>query len=90
MSENLSRADLEAILQEWSDGQKARVTTQGRLARRYKTEGASMHWHITGLEAGMGTVEVTYSPETGKLDVSVQLLEMKVWPPMVEDPWAVL
>ena len=30
-----------------------------------------MHWHMTGLTKGMGTVEVTYAPETGKLDVSV-------------------
>jgi hypothetical protein len=71
MSENLSRTDLESILQEWSEGHGARVTSQGRLARTYKTEGASMHWHITGLKTGMGTVEVTYNPETRKLDVSV-------------------
>ncbi len=71
MSHNLNRTSLESILRDWSEGQGARVTPQGRLARRYKTEGVSMHWHITGLEAGMGTVEVTHNPETGKLDVSV-------------------
>ena len=71
MSRNTSRTDLESILQEWSHGQGAHATPQGRLARRYKTEGVSMHWHITGLTRGMGTVEVTYDPETGKAEVSV-------------------
>jgi hypothetical protein len=71
ISHNLSRTSLESILRDWSEGQGARVTPQGRLARRYKTEGASMRRHMTGLEAGMGTVEVTYDPETGRLDVSV-------------------
>ena len=71
ISQNMSRTDLESILQEWSHGQGARVTPQGRLARRYKSEGTSMHWHITGLTKGMGTVEVTYDPETGKAEVSV-------------------
>jgi hypothetical protein len=71
MSQNLSKTDLESILEQWSESQGARVTPQGRLARRYKTEGASMHWHITGLKTGMGTVEVTHNPETRKLDVSV-------------------
>jgi len=55
----LARNDVESILQQWAAGQGARVTPQGRLARKYKTRGASMHWHITGLKPGMGTVEVT-------------------------------
>ena len=67
----MGRTDLELILREWSRGQGARVTPQGRLARKYKTEGASMHWHITGLTKGMGTVEVTYDPDTWKAEVSV-------------------
>jgi len=71
MSQNLKRTGLESILQEWSEGQDARVTPHGRFARRYKTKGVSMHWHITGLTKGMGTVEVTYNPETGNLDISV-------------------
>jgi len=71
MSQNLSKTDVESILQEWASVQSARVTPRGRLARRYKTQGASMHWHITGLKAGMGTVEVTYDPDRGKLEVSV-------------------
>jgi len=70
-SRNLSRTDVESILQQWSESQGAHVTPQGRLARAYKTDGAAMHWHITGRKAGMGTVEVTYDPETGKLKVSV-------------------
>jgi len=71
ISMNISSTDVESILQQWSAVQGARVTAHGRLARRYKTEDVSMHWHITGLKAGMGTVEVTYDPETGKLEVSV-------------------
>ncbi|TMI30854.1 hypothetical protein E6H29_07475 [Candidatus Bathyarchaeota archaeon] len=68
---NLSRSDVESILQQWAAVQGACVTPRGRLARRYKTEGASMHWHIAGHRIGMGTVEVTYNPDTWKLDVSV-------------------
>ena len=71
ISINLTSTDVESILQQWSTVQGARVTAHGRLARQYKTEGAGMHWHITGLKAGMGTVEVSYDPETGKLEVSV-------------------
>jgi len=71
ISMNLSSTDVESILQQWSTVQGARLTAHGRLARRYKTESASMHWHITGRKTGMGTVEVTYDPETGKLEVSV-------------------
>lgn len=71
MSQNLSRNDVESILQEWSAAQGAHVKPQGRLVRTYKTKGASMHWHITGLTKGMGTVDVTYDPETGEAEVSV-------------------
>src|SRR5260370_38336790 len=71
ISMNLSGTNVESILQQWSAVQGARVTAHGRIARRYKTEDASMHWHITGLKAGMGTVEVTYDPETGKQERSV-------------------
>jgi hypothetical protein len=31
-----------------------------------------MHWHITGLKQGMGTVQVSYNPETAELEVSVR------------------
>jgi hypothetical protein len=79
MSQRLSRTDLESILHEWSEGQGARVTPRGRLDRSYKTEGASMHWHMTGLKTGMGTVEITYDPETGKLDVSVHDNRQGYW-----------
>src|SRR5690349_25113785 len=70
-SQKLTRNDVESILQQLSADQGARVTPQGLLARKYKTKGSSMHWHMTGLKPGMGTVEVTYDPETGKLEVSV-------------------
>ncbi len=65
VSHALSREDIESRLAKWAETQKVRVTPQGRLARVYKTKGDSMHWHITGLKTGMGTVEVTYSPEEG-------------------------
>jgi len=71
ISQKLTRIDAEPILQRRSIGQGARVTPQGRLARKYRTEGASMHWHVTGLKAGMGTVEGTYDPEPGWLEVAV-------------------
>jgi hypothetical protein len=71
ISQKLTRNDVESILQQWSADQGARVKPQGRLARKYKTKGASMHWHVTGVKPGMGTVEITYDPETGKLEVSV-------------------
>jgi|GEM_PF-3843256 hypothetical protein len=71
ISQKLTRKDVESILQQWSAGQGASITPQGRLARKYKTKGTSMHWHVTGVKAGMGTVEVTYDHEMGKLEVSV-------------------
>jgi hypothetical protein len=71
ISQKLTRNDVESILQQWASDQGASVTPQGRLARKYKTKGTSMHWHVTGAKAGMGTVEVTYDPEIGKLEVSV-------------------
>lgn len=43
----------------------------GRLVRRYKSEGENMHWHMTGLRKGMGTVEATYLPSNGSLTVLV-------------------
>ncbi len=71
VSHILSRESIESTLGQWAATQKARVNPQGRLARTYKTKGNSMHWHITGLETGMGTVEVTYLPDEGKMRVSV-------------------
>ena len=71
ISQKLIRNDVESILQQWSADQVASVAPQGRLARKYRTKSASMHWHIRGVRAGMGTVEVTYDPEIGKLEISV-------------------
>ena len=71
VSSVVDRYIIESVLEQWAKGEGARVTPQGRLARRYKTSGNSMHWHIRGLRAGMGTVELTYLPDLGKLEVSV-------------------
>ncbi len=30
-----------------------------------------MHWHVAGLQKGMGTVDVTYLPSSGMLTVAV-------------------
>jgi hypothetical protein len=59
------------VLKAWAEREKADVRPMGRLARRYRTEGENMHWHITGLQRGMGTVEVTYLPSDGRLSVLV-------------------
>ena len=66
ISQKLTRNDVESILQQWASDQGASVTPQGRLARKYKTKGASLHWHVRGVKAGMGTVEVTYDPGKGE------------------------
>ena len=79
VSKNLSRSDVETILQQWSATQGARLKPQGRLVREYKTKGATMHWHITGVRAGMGTVEVTYEPEREKAEVSVHDNRRGTW-----------
>lgn len=71
VSSVLDRSMIQSVVEQWAKGEGARVTPMGRLARRYKTSGNSMHWHIRGLRAGMGTVELTYLPDLGKLEVSV-------------------
>ena len=71
VSSVVDRYIIESFLEQWAKDEGARVTPQGRLARRYKTSGYSMHWHVRGLRAGMGTVEVTYLPDLGELEVSV-------------------
>ena len=53
----MSQSQLEAVLTAWAQEQQAEVRPMGRLVRRYKTEGENIHWHITGLKKGMGTVK---------------------------------
>jgi len=59
------------MLKIWAQQEDAQVRRMGRLVRGYKTEGENMHWHLTGLKKGMGTVEVTYAPSLGTLAVLV-------------------
>ena len=66
-----SRLEIEEMLGAWAKQNLAKVRAMGRLVRRYKTRGENLHWHIAGLRKGMGTVEVTYQPSTGKLTVLV-------------------
>ena len=75
----MSQSQLEAVLTAWAREQQAEVKPMGRLVRRYKTEGENIHWHITGLKKGMGTVEVTYLPSTGALTVLVHDNRRGVW-----------
>ena len=67
----LSQLKVQERLIGWALRQEAEVRPMGRLVRPYKTKGENMHWHIAGLRKGMGTVEVTYSPSSGKLTVLV-------------------
>jgi hypothetical protein len=67
----ISQRELEKVLAKWARGQAAELKQMGRLARPYKSRGDGMHWHLSGIEKGMGTVEVTYLPSSGKLTVLV-------------------
>jgi hypothetical protein len=67
----MSRLRLERIMRTWAKLEDAQVRPMGRLVRRYKMERENMHWHVTGLKKGMGTVEVTYLPSDGKVAVLV-------------------
>ncbi|HZD13114.1 MAG TPA: hypothetical protein VE177_06315, partial [Candidatus Binatus sp.] len=71
VSHKLDKKRIEKALDLWAEAQGAKVTRQGRLVRKYRTDGDSMHWHLGGVKAGMGTVEVTYWPDVGKLEVLV-------------------
>ena len=67
----MSRSELQKMLKVWAERHDAEVRPRGRLIRSYKTEGENMHWHIVGRRKGMGTVEVTYLPSSGRLMVLV-------------------
>jgi len=75
----ISRLGLEGMLKDWAQREDARVRPMGRLVRRYRTEGENMHWHVTGLEKGMGTVEVSYAPSLGILLVLVHDNRQGLW-----------
>jgi hypothetical protein len=67
----MSQLKLQEVLRSWAERHEAAVRPMGRLVRSYKTEGENMHWHVAGLRKGMGTVDVTYLPTSGRLTVSV-------------------
>jgi Uri superfamily endonuclease len=67
----MSQSEIQDILRTWAKQQSAEMRPMGRLVRRYKSAGENMHWHITGLRTGMGTVEVTYISSIGSLTVLV-------------------
>ncbi len=75
----MTQLDLEEAMRVWAQLEEAEVRPMGRLARRYKTEGENLHWHITGLKKGMGTVEVTYLPSSGTLTVLVHDNRRGIW-----------
>jgi hypothetical protein len=75
----MSQMEVQEMLRAWAKKCLAEVRPMGRLVRRYKTEGESLHWHITGQLRGMGTVEVTYLPSTGKLTVLIHDNRRGVW-----------
>ena len=67
----MRQLEVQKILKTWAERQNADVKPMGRLVRRHETKGESMHWHIAGRTKGMGTVEATYLPSTGRLTVLV-------------------
>ena len=69
--QGMSQVELQTMLTIWAERHDAEVRPMGRLVRSYKTEGENMHWHIVGRRKGMGTVEVTYLPSSGRLMVLV-------------------
>jgi diadenosine tetraphosphate (Ap4A) HIT family hydrolase len=75
----MSQAELQKMLTLWAERNDAEVRPRGRLVRSYKTEGENMHWHIVGRRKGMGTVEVTYLPSSGRLMVLVHENRRGFW-----------
>jgi hypothetical protein len=75
----IGRLELQRVLKAWAMRHDADVRPRGRLVRPYKTEGENMHWHLVGLRKGMGTVEVTYLPSSGRLMVLVHDNRRGLW-----------
>ena len=67
----MRQLEVQKILKTWAERQNADVKPMGRLVRPYETKGENMHWHIAGRTKGMGTVEATYLPSTGRLTVLI-------------------
>ena len=77
--QRMSDVDLQTMLTVWAESRCAEVRPMGRLVRPYKTVGENMHWHIVGRRKGMGTVEVTYLPSSGRLMVLVHENRRGFW-----------
>jgi len=75
----MSRIKLHEVIRAWAERHDAEVRPMGRLVRPYKTQGEAMHWHISGRRKGMGTVEVTYLPSSGRLTVLVHGNRRGTW-----------
>jgi len=75
----MTKRDLGALMSTWAQLEDAKVRPMGRLVGRYKTLGENLHWHITGLKKGMGTVEVTYLPLSGTVTVLVHDNRRGIW-----------
>lgn len=75
----MTRPELEELMITWAQLEDAKVRPMGRLIRQYKTSGENLHWHITGLKKGMGTVEVTYLPSSRTLIVLVHDNRRGIW-----------
>jgi len=79
VSRRASKNWIEGMLKAWAQREDAQVRPMGRLVRSYSTEGENMHWHVTGLKKGMGTVEVTYTPSVGTIAVLVHDNRRGLW-----------
>lgn len=75
----MSRLELQEVITTWAKRHDAEVRPMGRLVRPYKTQGENMHWHISGIRKGIGTVEVTYLPSSAKLTVLVHDNRRGTW-----------
>jgi hypothetical protein len=75
----MSQTELGGMLEAWAQREDAQVRPMGRLVRSYKTRGENMHWHVTGLKKGMGSVEVTHTPSVGTLTVLVHDNRRGLW-----------
>ena len=79
LSTPMTKRDLGALMSTWAQLEDAKVRPMGRLVRRFKTSGDNLHWHITGLKKGMGTVEVIHLPSDGTLTVLVHDNRRGTW-----------
>lgn len=75
----MSYPELQEVIAALARRYDAEVRPMGRLVRRYKTQGEHMHWHISGVGKGTGTVEVTYLPSNGRLTVLVHDNRRGTW-----------